>query len=112
MASLAGALPASRASGLAYKWVVLMVVVVGLFMSVLDQTVVNVALPHVIAVFNADIHQAQLVITGYALALAIVIPATGFLMDTYGGKRVWILSLMAFTVGSVLCAFAWNIQTL
>ncbi len=102
----------ARAHGLAYKWIVLIVVIFGLFMSVLDQTVVNVALPHVIAVFNADIHQAQLVVTGYALALAIIIPATGYLMDTYGGKRVWILSLAAFTLGSALCAFSWNIQAL
>ncbi len=98
--------------GISYKWTVLMVVVIGMFMSILDQTIVNVALPHIIAVFNADVHSIQLVVTGYALALAIVIPATGYLQDTFGAKRMWLISLTAFSVGSMLCGLAWNTESL
>ena len=99
-------------SGLSYKWTVLAVTIVGMFMSILDQTVVNVALPHIISVFNASVNSIQLVVTGYALALAIVIPATGYLQDTFGGKRMWLVSLTAFTIGSMLCGLAWNTESL
>jgi EmrB/QacA subfamily drug resistance transporter len=109
-------LPAAAAprqfGGVSYKWAVLMVTVVGMFMSILDQTVVNVALPHIISVFNASVDSVQLVVTGYALSLAIIIPATGYLQDTFGSKRVWLFSLAAFTIGSALCGFSWNTQTL
>jgi EmrB/QacA subfamily drug resistance transporter len=101
-----------RLGGISYKWTVLMVTVVGMFMSILDQTVVNVALPHIISVFNASVNTVQLVVTGYALALAIIIPATGYLQDTFGSKRVWMFSLAAFTIGSMLCGLSWNTQSL
>jgi EmrB/QacA subfamily drug resistance transporter len=109
---LTSAGPRPAALGLSYKWIVLLVTVIGMFMSILDQTVVNVALPHIISVFNASIDSVQLVVTGYALALAIVIPATGYLQDTFGGKRMWMFSLAAFTIGSMLCGLSWNTQTL
>lgn len=114
MAAAVVALPSARRQigGLSYKWMVLLVTVIGMFMSILDQTVVNVALPHIISVFNASVDSIQLVVTGYALALAIVIPATGFLQDTFGGKRMWVFSLAAFTIGSMLCGLSWNTQSL
>lgn len=113
MAAASLALPAARRfSGISYKWTVLAVTVVGMFMSILDQTVVNVALPHIIGVFNASVDSVQLVVTGYALALAIIIPATGYLQDTFGSKRVWLFSLTAFTAGSMLCGLSWNTQSL
>ncbi len=111
MAAAASVLP-PRSWELSYKWTVLLVTIIGMFMSVLDQTVVNVALPHIIAVFNANVNSIQLVVTGYALALAIVIPATGFLQDTFGGKKMWIFSLASFTIGSMLCGLAWNTESL
>jgi EmrB/QacA subfamily drug resistance transporter len=101
-----------RFGGLSYKWTVLAVTIVGMFMSILDQTVVNVALPHIIGVFNASVNSIQLVVTGYALALAIVIPASGYLQDTFGSKRMWLLSLTAFTLGSMLCGLSWNTESL
>ncbi len=113
MAAASLSLPAVRQFGsISYKWTVLMVTVVGMFMSILDQTVVNVALPHIISVFNASVNSVQLVVTGYALALAIIIPATGYLQDTFGSKRMWMFSLAAFTIGSMLCGLAWNTPSL
>lgn len=110
--AVTAAASATRQRGLSYRWIVLLVTIIGLFMSILDQTVVNVALPHIIAVFNADVHSVQLVATGYALALAIVIPATGYLQDTFGAKRMWLLSLAAFTLGSAMCGLSWNTESL
>src|SRR5215210_3548853 len=67
--------------GLAYHWQALIAVVLGTFVVVLNQTIVNVALPRVIQVFQATVDQGQLVLTTYMLALAVFMPATGFLTD-------------------------------
>ncbi len=89
------------------------VVVLGIIMSILDTTVVNVALPTFMADFQvAEYSTVAWTITGYTLALAAVIPVTGWAADRFGTKRLYVLALFLFTFGSVLCALAWNIQTL
>jgi DHA2 family multidrug resistance protein len=92
-----------------HRWWVLVVVVMGSFMSILDSTVVNIALPKLIAVFNTDVHGAQWVLTSYLLALAVVIPMTGFLDETFGGKRMYMLTLTLFTIASALCGLSWSL---
>src|SRR5215210_7414379 len=72
---------AHAGAGLAYHWQALIAVVLGTFVVVLNQTIVNVALPRIIQVFQATVDQGQLVLTAYMLALAVVMPATGFLTD-------------------------------
>ncbi len=101
-----------RLHGLDYKWQVLMVVSVGTFMVVLDTTIVNIALPRIITVFGSSFDQAQLVITGYMLALATIMPATTYLSQSYGTKRVYLVILALFTLGSMLCGLSWSIPTL
>src|ERR1051326_3403595 len=76
-----------------YKWWVLVTVVFGAFVSILDSTIVNTALPKIQAVFGADLHEACYVLTGYTLAAGVVVPATGFLANRYGIKRVYLASL-------------------
>src|SRR5579859_3922079 len=98
----------SLLSGLDYQWQVLMCAVVGTFMVMLDQTVVNIALPKITTVFGVSVHDTQLVITSYMLALAIIMPATGFLSDTFGTKRLYLITMALFTGGSLLCGLAWN----
>ena len=89
------------------------VVVLGSIMAILDTTVVNVALPTFITEFDVDSYSTVAwTITGYTLALAAVIPATGWAADRFGTKRLYIAALALFTLGSVLCATAWNIETL
>ncbi len=97
---------------LEYKWQALIVVVVGAFMVMLDTTVVNIALPRIITVFGADVQSSQYVLTGYMLALAVIMPATGYLTDTFGTKRIFLISMAFFTLGSALCATAWDIPSL
>ena len=97
---------------MSYKWRVLTVVVVGTFMVLLDTTVVNVALPAIMNAFNAGLDRGQLVISGYLLALALVIPTTGYFSDRFGTKRVYAISIVGFTLGSVLCGLAWDLNSL
>jgi len=64
------------------------------------------------AVFGADIHEISYVATGYTLASGVLVPATGFLANRFGIKRVYLSSLILFTIGSALCGLAWNTASL
>src|SRR5262249_8924169 len=90
---------AERLAHIPYHWQALVVIVPGLFMVVLDTTIVNVALPRIIQVFQSDVNEGQLILTGYMLALAVVMPATGYLADTFGSRRIYLLTIILFTVG-------------
>jgi EmrB/QacA subfamily drug resistance transporter len=95
-----------------YKWRVAMVFLIGLFMALLDQTIVNVALPTFAKDFAATPTTIEWVVTGYLLSLAVFIPVSGWAGDRFGTKRTFMFALAAFTLGSALCISAWNIQTL
>jgi EmrB/QacA subfamily drug resistance transporter len=99
---------APERAGLDYKWIAASVVVVGALMSILNQTVVNVALPTLEADFDVSLTDIQWVVTAYSLGLAAVIPMTGWLSDRYGTKRVFLVSQVLFTLASTLCALAWS----
>ncbi|MBO0852787.1 MAG: DHA2 family efflux MFS transporter permease subunit [Nocardia sp.] len=88
------------------------VVTLGAIMSILDVTVVTVALPTFQHVFHANYATVAWSMTGYTLALAAVIPLTGWAADRFGTKRLYLLALTLFVIGSLLCATAWNIETL
>jgi len=96
----------------AYKWHVLLVMVVGTFMVMLDTTVINVALPTIMNDLDATLGRAQLVISMYLLAIALVIPLTGFLADKFGTKRLYTMCIVGFTLTSALCGLAWDINSL
>ncbi|MGH2389883.1 MAG: MDR family MFS transporter [Chloroflexota bacterium] len=95
-----------------YRWWVLVTVVFGAFASILDSTIVNTALPRIQHDFGADLHLASYVATGYILAAGVVVPASGFLANRFGIKRVYTTSLVLFTLGSALCGAAPNIHLL
>lgn len=103
---------ARSGGGFSYKWVVAMVVIFGLFMTVLDGTIVNVAIPRLQNAFGANLNSVQWVLTGYTLAQGVATPLTAFLSDRIGTKRFYLLSLLGFTVGSLLCGFAVNLPML
>ncbi len=100
------------AAGGTNRWLILVTGIFGAFMSILDSTIVNTAIPKVQAVFGADLHQATYVATGYTLAAGVVVSSSGFLANRFGIKRIYILSLASFTVGSALCGLAWNMPVL
>ena len=94
------------------EWKIVLVAITGTFMVILDQTIVNVALPHMMAVFNETADRAQLVISAYLMATAVSAPAAAFLSTRFGIKRIYLVSQVSFLAGSVLCGIAWNTNTL
>ena len=82
------------------------VVVLGAIMSILDITVVSVALQTFQTEFDATAAEVAWTMTGYTLALAAVIPLTGWAADRFGTKRLYLLAVLLFTAGSVLCSVA------
>ncbi len=101
-----------RTQGASYRYWVLITVVFGAFVSILDNTIVNTALPKIQAIFGADLHEASYVATGYTLAAGVVVPATGYMANRFGIKRIYLGSLAAFTVGSALCGLSWSMGSL
>ncbi|NUR07992.1 MAG: DHA2 family efflux MFS transporter permease subunit [Nocardioidaceae bacterium] len=87
-------------------------VVLGAIMSILDITVVSVAQPTFQTEFDSSPAQVAWTMTGYTLALAAVIPLTGWAADRFGTKRLYMLAVFLFTAGSVLCATATSIEML
>src|SRR4051812_8209316 len=88
------------------------VVVLGAIMSILDVTVVNVAINTLARVFQTTLPTIQWVATGYTLALATVIPLTGWAADRFGTKRLYLMSISLFVSGSVLSGLAWSASSL
>jgi EmrB/QacA subfamily drug resistance transporter len=95
-----------------YVWKIAGVVILGMIMSILDTTIVNVALSTLSRELHSTISQIQWVVTGYILSLAAVIPVTGWAARRFGAKRVYMVSLVLFTAGSALCAVASTTTTL
>ena len=93
-------------------WRLAAVVVLGTIMSILDTTIVNVAIETLGRDLDASLSSIQWVSTGYLLALATVIPLTGWSMERFGGRRVWMVSVALFLVGSTLCGLAWSTGSL
>ena len=87
-------------------------VVLGTIMSILDTTIVNVAIATLARDFRAPLSTVQWVSTGYLLALATVIPLSGWAVERFGAKRMWIISLTLFLAGSALCGASWSVQSL
>ena len=88
------------------------VVVLGAIMSILDVTVVNVAIQTLAKEFDAPLSTIQWVATGYTLALATVIPLTGWAADRFGTKRLYMTSIFLFVIGSMLSGLAWSSESL
>jgi EmrB/QacA subfamily drug resistance transporter len=89
-----------------------LVVLFGTVMTVLDTTVVNVALNDLGRDLHASLSTIQWVVTGYTLALSMTIPLTGWAVRRFGSRTVWLISLLLFGGGSVLCGLAWSVPAL
>ena len=88
------------------------VLLVGAVAALLDTTVVSVALPRLSDEMGAPVATVQWVSTGYLLAMAVAIPAMGWLVDRLGARRTWLAALWCFLVGSLLCGAAWSVESL
>jgi EmrB/QacA subfamily drug resistance transporter len=89
-----------------WVWRIAGIVIVGSIMSILDTTIVNVALTRLGTELHTSIANIQWVVTGYLLSLAAVIPVTGWAARRFGAKSVYMTSLVLFTTGSALCGVA------
>jgi len=88
------------------KWLVTVSVSFGTLMGAIDSSIVNVALPHIQGALGATIQEITWVSTGYAVALVLLMPLTAFLGRMFGQKRVYMLCLLLFLLGSALCGTA------
>lgn len=101
-----------RMLALPYERQVLVIYIVAIFMTVIDGTMVNVALPTMAEEFGVDASDVEWIAVGYLLAVATVIPAAGWLGDRFGTKRIFLVSLAAFTTVSLLCGAAQSLDQL
>jgi MFS transporter, DHA2 family, multidrug resistance protein len=95
-----------------YRWLVLASVMVGTFMAVLDATIVNVALSKLMATFGVSVDRVEWILTAYLLIFGVMLPSSGWMADHWGYKRMFLVGLFLFTLGSFLCSLAGNIDVL
>ena len=84
----------------------------GTFMQVLDTTIANVSLPTIAGNLGASTDQSTWIITAFVVANGIGVPITGWLMNRYGVVKIFVLSILGFTITSLLCGLAWNLDVL
>lgn len=90
----------------------MLVIILGVFMAVLDTSIVNVAIPKMMNVFGVNQDSIQWIITAYTLTVGSIIPVTGYLGERFGYKRIYMIALTLFTIGSGLCGAAWSNNTM
>ncbi|WP_423773823.1 DHA2 family efflux MFS transporter permease subunit [Aneurinibacillus aneurinilyticus] len=105
-AATATASPQAQSSG--YRWLALIAIIVGAFVAILNNSLINVALPKLTNVFGSTTDRIQWVLTGYMLASGVIIPISGYMGDRLGYKKFFIISLGVFTLGTLFCALAWS----
>jgi EmrB/QacA subfamily drug resistance transporter len=94
------------------KWWILGAVSIGMFMGLLDVTIVNIAMPAIITDLHTTVTHASWVLNAYSLVLAVCFLSMGRIADRYGLKRVFMFGLVTFTLASMLCGFAPTIDWL
>jgi DHA2 family multidrug resistance protein len=112
-AAASGAGGESRsAAGRHNPWLIAVVVSIATFMLVLDTSIANVALREIAGNLAAGLDESTWIITTYLVANAIIIPISGWLASVIGRKRYYMICVATFTVASLLCGLAWNLQWL
>src|SRR6266849_5910636 len=94
------------------KWLVTLSITFGTLMGAIDASIVNVAVPHLMGSLGVTVEQITWVTTGFVIATVMVMPLTGFLARLFGQKRIYMISLFLFIVGSALCGLAHTLPLL
>jgi len=102
----------SRKPPFEYKWIVAVIFVLGLFMEIMDTTIVNVAIPTLEKSFHAAQTSIEWVVLGYLLSIAVWIPSSGWIGDKIGTKKTFLFALFVFTLASTFCGQAHSIGEL
>ena len=87
-------------------------VVLTAVLEVLDITIVNVAIPHMLGAFGATTDQISWVLTSYIVSAAVVMPLTGYLSTWLGRRRLLLVAICGFVLSSALCGMAWNLESM
>lgn len=90
----------------------LLVLIAGMFMAVLDTSIVNVAISTIEADFGATTDEVAWIVTAFTLTLGVVVPLSAWLAERFGPARVYAAALLGFGIASALCGFAWNLDSL
>src|SRR5271154_132721 len=98
--------PVSHAGDAARKWIIAIAVILCTILEVLDNSIVNVALPHMQGSFSASVDEIAWVLTSYLAANGIMIPMTAWISSRFGRKRYFLTSVFAFVAASALCGMA------
>ena len=93
------------------RWLPLLMAI-SIFMQMLDATILNTALPTIAADLGVSPLNMQSAVISYALTVALLIPASGYLADRFGTKKTFIIALVVFMLGSLLCAVSTNLPML
>src|SRR4029077_12328273 len=109
---IAAGAPAGARGVSANPWLIAILVAFATFMEVLDTTIANVALPYIAGGMGVSEDEASWVVTTYLVANAVALTASGFLARLLGRKGFFLICLALFTASSVLCGFAWSLQSL
>jgi DHA2 family multidrug resistance protein len=104
--------PERSAAGRRNPWLVACILSIATFMEVLDTSIANVALRHIAGSLSASLDESTWVITSYLVSNAVILPVSGWLSEVVGRKRFYMSSVALFTVSSLLCGFAPNLQLL
>ncbi|MFC5649191.1 DHA2 family efflux MFS transporter permease subunit [Paenibacillus solisilvae] len=93
-------------------WPIMTAIFFGAFLSILGISMINIALPILITDFHSELSVVQWTLTGFMLSLGTIAPLTGYLGDRMGYKKVYLFAMVGFVIFSLLCGFAWNIESL
>src|ERR1700721_791499 len=110
--AIKAATPATAGNAVANPWLIAIVVALASFMEVLDTTIANVALPYIAGGMGVSEDEASWVVTTYLVSNAIILPASSFLARMLGRKAFFLICLGLFTLSSILCGFAPNLNAL
>ncbi|PWK09596.1 DHA2 family efflux MFS transporter permease subunit [Tumebacillus permanentifrigoris] len=86
----------------------LTVLLLGAFVAILNQTLINVALPHMMNDLNVSANVVQWLVTGYMLVSGVLIPITAYLIERYGARKLFLAAMFLFTLGAIICAISPN----
>jgi DHA2 family multidrug resistance protein len=109
--SAAGEIPRAPLKGFALV-LTAFALAMGTFTQVLDVTIANVSLPTIAGDLGASTDQATWIITSFVVANGIGVPITGWLMNRYGVVKIFVLSMLGFTIASLFCGLAWSLESL
>ena len=94
------------------RWLTLLVTVIGSFLVFLDIVIINIVMPNITSHYNSTIGESGWIISGYTLAMSIMLLCSGWFARKYGFKRLYIIGVLIFTIGSFFCSIAPNLNTL